>query len=102
MPPNRFCPYCRNQELEWVDLPGTGRVYSFIIVRHPLRIEMEEYVPYVPALIEPDGAPGMRFISNVVECEPENVKIDMPVKVTWDHMSDSLVFPRWSPLLSQS
>jgi uncharacterized OB-fold protein len=97
MPPHRFCHHCRHQEIVWVALPGTGRVYSFIVVRQALRPDMAEYVPFVPAVIEADGAPGMRFISNVVECEPEKVSIDMPVKVVWDHISESFVFPRWAP-----
>lgn len=98
MPPHRFCYKCRHQDIDWVDLPGTGRVYSFIVVRQALRPDMSDYVPYVPAVIEADGAPGMRFISNVVDCEPEAVAVEMPVKVAWDHISDSFVFPRWAPV----
>lgn len=97
MPPHRFCPYCQHQQIEWIPLPGTGRVYSFIVVRQALRPDMLEYIPYVPAVIEADGAPGIRFTSNVVECEPEKIEVDMPVRVAWDHMSDTLVFPRWQP-----
>jgi uncharacterized OB-fold protein len=59
---------------------------------------MADHVPYVPALVEPDGAPGVRFVSNVVDCEPERVAIDMAVKVAWDHLSELLVFPRWLPI----
>jgi hypothetical protein len=32
-----------------------------------------------------------------VDCEPESVYIDMPVKVVWDHLSETMVFPRWAP-----
>jgi len=97
MPPHRFCPKCQAQEIEWVPLPGTGRVYSFIVVRQALRPDMVDHIPYIPAVIEADAAPGMRFISNVVECEPEKVFVNMPVKVAWDHLSESMVFPRWAP-----
>ena len=97
MPPHRFCAVCQHQDLEWVALPGTGNVYSFIIVRQALRPDMSGFIPYVPAVIEADGAPGMRFISNVVDCEPEQVAIAMPVRVAWDHLSEQMVFPRWAP-----
>jgi uncharacterized OB-fold protein len=98
MPPYRFCAHCQHQDLDWIPLPGTGRVYSFTVVRHALRPELADFVPYVPALIEPDGAVGMRFVSNVVDCEPERVAIDMAVKVAWEHISPQLVFPRWAPM----
>jgi uncharacterized OB-fold protein len=79
-----------------VDLPGTGTVYSFIIVRHPLRPDMSGYIPYMPAVIQADGAPGARFMSNVVDVEPEDVKCDMKVKVVWNHVNDNFVLPYWT------
>jgi uncharacterized OB-fold protein len=92
---------CQHQAVDWVMLPGTGRVYSFTVVRHALRPDMAASIPYVPALVEPDGAPGVRFVSNVVECEPEQVAIDMAVRVGWDRISEQLVFPRWLPVGSR-
>jgi uncharacterized OB-fold protein len=39
----------------------------------------------------------MRFVSNVVEYESEDVKIGMPVRVVWNHVSDTLTLPFWAP-----
>jgi uncharacterized OB-fold protein len=97
LPPSRFCPHCRHREMEFVRLPGTGTVFSFIVVRHPLNPQMSEYVPYMPAVVDPDGAHGCRFVSNVVDCEPEDVAIGMPVRVVWHHVSDTLTLPFWTP-----
>ena len=58
---------------------------------------MTDYVPYMPAVIDPDGAEGARFVSNVVDCEPEDVVIGMPVRVVWNHVSDTLTLPFWTP-----
>ncbi len=95
-PDNRFCANCLSQDFRWVDLPGTGIVYSFIVVRHPLRPDMQDYVPFIPAVIEPDGAPGIRMTSNIVDVEPEAVYCDMNVKVVWHKASDTLVLPFWT------
>jgi uncharacterized OB-fold protein len=97
MPPSRFCTRCLSMDLEYVPLPGTGTVFTFIIVRHALNPKAGDYVPYMPAAIDADGAPGMRFISNVVECEPEDVEIGMKVKVVWNHVNDALTLPFWAP-----
>jgi uncharacterized OB-fold protein len=98
MPPTTFCPKCLSRDLGWEPLAGTGTVYTYIIVRHPLNPRASDYVPFMPAAIDPDGAPGIRFISNVVECEPEDVSIGMRVKVVWNHVSDTLTLPFWAPL----
>ena len=97
MPPVRFCANCLSEELVYEPIPGTGTVFTFIVVRHPLSPKAADYVPFMPAAIDADGAPGMRFISNVVECEPEDVKIGMKVKVVWNHVSDTLTIPFWVP-----
>ena len=34
--PQPFCFNCRGQGSDWVELPGTGTIYTFTVVRHPL------------------------------------------------------------------
>ena len=97
MPPTRFCTNCLSQDLEYEPLPGTGTVFAFIIVRHPLSPAASDYVPYMPAAVDADGAPGIRFISNVVDCEPEDVEIGMKVKVVWNHSNDRMSLAYWAP-----
>lgn len=98
MPPSPFCPGCRSQELFWTELPGTGSVYSFTVVRHSPVPELSSSVPYVIAVVALDGAPGARLITNIVSCDPDTVEIDQRVKVVWDDLNAGLVVPRFSPL----
>ena len=97
MPPVRFCWNCQSQDIQWVELPGTGTVYSYTVVVHPLRPDLADYVPYVPALVEPDEAPGVRLITNVVDCEPEEIHVGLRVRVLWDRIDDTVVIPRFTP-----
>lgn len=97
MPPTTFCNNCLSRQLSWEPLPGTGTLYSFIIVRHPLSPALADFVPYVPAVIDADGAPGMRFLSNVVDCDPDDVEIGMRLRVVWNRVSDELTMPLWAP-----
>jgi uncharacterized OB-fold protein len=97
LPPTRFCHCCQTQTLEYVHLPATGTLYTYTVVRHPLRPDMADRVPYIPAVVDPDGATGCRFVSNVVNCEPEDLAVGMPLKVAWHHISRTYVFPFWEP-----
>jgi uncharacterized protein len=96
LPPRRFCARCRHQAIEWLELPGTGTLYTFTIIRHPLRPEMRDFVPYIPAVVAPDGAEGARFISNVVDTEPQDVVVGMALRVIWHGVNDRLVLPLWT------
>ncbi len=42
LPPPPFCFVCQHRDVEWVELPGTGTVYSFTVVRHPLARMLHE------------------------------------------------------------
>jgi hypothetical protein len=84
-------------ELEYVPLPGSGTVFTCIVVHEPLHPSMEGHVPYVAAAIDADGAPGMRFVSNVVNCDPGDVQIGQKVKVVFHTVSDTLTLPLWEP-----
>jgi uncharacterized OB-fold protein len=97
MPPTAFCWNCRSRSAEWVDLPGTGSVYTFTVARHPLTPAVRAAVPYVIAVVTLDGAGGARLISNVVGVTPAQVKIDMPVTVVFDDISDRVSLPRFRP-----
>jgi uncharacterized OB-fold protein len=56
--------------------------------------------PYAVALI--DLAEGVRMLSNVVGCPPEDVVIGMPVTVTWEPLSDGRRLPQFTPSATTS
>src|SRR5579884_2201127 len=58
IPPQPRCFNCQGEDFEWVDLPGTGRIYTFTVVRHPLAPHLAEVVPFVSGVIELDGTTG--------------------------------------------
>jgi uncharacterized OB-fold protein len=57
---------------------GRGRVFSFIVVRHPA--VPGHKVPYVIALVELEEQAGLR-VSGLVHAEPDAVTVDAPVQV---------------------
>jgi len=91
MPPAAFCPACRSQDVTWVELTGRGTVFSFTVARHALTPELAGCLPYVVAVVDLDGAPGARLISNIIDTEVEDVRIGMPVELVWEDVEGSPV-----------
>jgi uncharacterized OB-fold protein len=54
-------------------------VYAYT-VNHQRWIETATE-PYVVAIVELDDQPGLRLTTNVVDCEPEQMSVGMPVIV---------------------
>ena len=95
MPPTPFCPGCRSQETEWTELSGRGVVYSFTIVAEAVTPQQAGHVPYVPALVEPVEAPGVRFVTNIVDAPLEAIQIGSEVEVVWQDRDDGVSVPRF-------
>jgi uncharacterized OB-fold protein len=100
LPPQPFCFSCQHQQFEWVELPGTGTVYAFTVVRHPLSPRLQEVVPYASGVIELDGTQGAgaRMIGNIVDCDPDEVRIGDRVRIVFDRISETFAVPRFAPL----
>ena len=102
-PPGPLCPRCRSTAAEWFELPGTGTVFTFTVVHQAFLPALAERLPYVVAAVDLDGIErnaedeGARFVSNLVEIDPADVTIGMPVSVVWEEMGPELVVPRFRP-----
>jgi hypothetical protein len=72
-----MCPTCHSLEFEIIDLTGEGVVYSYAILHHPQNSSFE--YPVLAALIDLDE--GVRVLSNLVEVDPSEITIGMPVTV---------------------
>jgi len=96
MYPKLFCPECLSEKLSWVEATGKGKIYSFSVVYSYQPTEFADDVPYVIGVIELDE--GVRMMSNVVDCNPEDVQCDMDVEVVFDQVTDEFTLPKFRPI----
>jgi uncharacterized protein len=99
-PPGPVCPSCRGTEADWKTLPGTGTVYTYTVVRQAFIPSLQEKLPYAVIAVELDDAPGVRLVSNLVDADPHEARVGMPVEVVWEDMGPELAMPRFRPATS--
>ena len=92
-PPSRVCPRCHSGSAAWVPVSGKGRVYASLVVCEPLDRASTRDVPFNLSLIELDE--GIRLWSNVVECDPDDVRIGDRVRVTYEDATPEATLPRF-------
>jgi uncharacterized OB-fold protein len=92
-PPTPFCWNCRAQDVEWVEHDGNGELYSFTVVRHAVIPDVRDALPVIAAVVELPGTGGCRVIGNVVDCEPSDVKIGLPVRLDWYDVREGTSVP---------
>jgi uncharacterized OB-fold protein len=96
-PPGPVCTHCGSPDSEWIDSSGRASVYSWIVVRHPIPVEVyADDVPYVVALVELEE--GVRMPTNIVDCAPEAVSAGMPLEVCFRDVSETITLPQFRPL----
>ena len=91
--PEICCTACQSESLAWVQSSGHGVLYSFTIIYRPQRPEFE--VPYVGAIIELEE--GWHMLSNLVECDHQDIEIGMPVEVCFVPRGEDLLLPMFKP-----
>ena len=99
MPPTPFCPDCQSQAIQWVAISDNGVVYSFTLVTRSILPDMEDSVPYVPAIIELPEAAGVRLITNIVETPLDEISVGAPCYLVWHDTVNGYTLPvyRLSP-----
>ena len=93
--PRAVSPFGAGDELDWQDASGRGTVYSFTIARRPTAPQWEGETPYVIAIVE--LAEGPRLITNIVGCDPESVRIGMPVTAEFTAVTDEVTLLHFRP-----
>ena len=87
-PPVAPCPDCSG-ELIAEPVSGKGEVFTFTVNHHPFNPTVP--VPYVVAIVELVEQDGLRFMTNVVNCEPDAVTVGMPVRVLFEDHGEVFV-----------
>jgi uncharacterized OB-fold protein len=91
-PPAPRCPYCEGGDgsLEPEAVSGRGRLHSF-------SVNYQQWIPgdgpYVVGLVTIDEQDDVRLMTNVVDCPEDDLVVDMPVEVAFEHQEDV-----WLPL----
>jgi uncharacterized OB-fold protein len=94
-PPSPVCTNCLSDAHEWFAAGGNATVYTYTIVRQALARGWDERLPYVVAVVELDEGP--KFLTNIVNVDPETVTIGMPVEVTFAELDGMTKLPNFQP-----
>ena len=85
-PPAPICPSCRGRSLTPDATSGRGRLHTYTVNRQPWYPGLDP--PYVVGIVELDDQPGLRITAGLVGVGPEDVRVDMPMRVTFERYDD--------------
>lgn len=93
-PPQRVCSSCLSQNVSPRAVSGTGVVYTYTVNHQPWTPDMS--VPFALAVVDVDGAPGVRVTAEVVGMAAQDVAIGQRMRVRFQQVDD-VWLPEWEP-----
>lgn len=103
-PPRPVCT-CGSFSMEWHEVSGRGRVWSFAIAHAPTLPAFADLVPYPFAVIELEDAPHLRMVGNLAtsadapinSIPQDDIFIGQEVSVAFRRVTDEVTLPVWIP-----
>ena len=89
------CPVCLSTDITWAQASGKGTLYTFALMHQVLHPGFASEVPYNVA--EVDLEKGVRVTSTIVGCPNDNLRIGMPLEVTFEDITDEVSLPKFQP-----
>ena len=93
--PRAICPKCLSDRVEYVRASGRGAVHTFTVTHQNQHPAFRGSTPYVMAYVELEEGP--RLLTNVVDCDPNDVRVGMPVVVDFGEPDGDVAVPRFRP-----
>ena len=85
--PRPVCPACGSARVEWFTASGRATLYSYVINHRPAP-GFEDEAPYAIAVVQLAEGPRMMTSLAGVPSTPEDLVLDMPLRVTFTRRGD--------------
>jgi uncharacterized protein len=92
-PPIARCPKCHSEEVDWEEVSGQGKIYTFTVLYGGVPPSLNDYVPYAVVAVALDDVP-VRIVANYVGETPDEVQVGLPVEVCWAE-GDGITVPQF-------
>jgi uncharacterized OB-fold protein len=89
--PRELCADCGSWEWTWEPSSGRGRVFTWTVVVRAMHPAFQHEAPYAVAVVELEE--GVRIVSQVIDCPPEELEIDLPVAVRFQDVTPEVTLP---------
>lgn len=84
--PRKVCPECWSDNLDWMEGSGKAKIFTFTTAYGMVEPRFMDELPYTIAYV--DLEEGIRMMTRIVECEPEDIEIGMEVEVVFYDRED--------------
>ena len=94
--PRILAPGTLTDDLEWREITGAGSLYTFTVSHRAVSPHFADDVPQILAVVQWDEGP--RFSTEIVDAEPDAIRVGMRVRpVFTDYPDAGVTMLRYTP-----
>jgi len=86
--PEWICHRCHSFDLDWAEVKGRGRIYSYEKPHHPVHPALVGHGPYIIVLVELDGV-NVRMLGNLLGDPAQTVELGAEVEAVFEPHDDA-------------
>ncbi len=91
--PRYTCAACGSDAWSWEDASRKGKLYTWTVAHRSFHPAFDDDVPYAIVVIEMDE--GVRVVSQIVDAEPDALKLSDAVEVVFVPVANGKVLPKF-------
>ena len=91
--PREICARCGSPTWSWERASGRGRIFTWTVAARAMHPAFVDNAPYAPVVVEMEE--GVRLVSQMVDCAPDALTIDMAVEVVFVAMTPEVTLPKF-------
>jgi uncharacterized OB-fold protein len=99
-PAREICPSCWSTDRDWAPVSGRGEIYSFYWMHQKYHAAFTAEIPYAVVVVQLDEGP--RMVTNLLDCSREELRIGLPVEVTFEQRSPEITLPQFRPAANRA
>lgn len=96
-PHRPLCPECWSLNVKQEEPSGLGTVFMWTTLMQQRDPASQSWEPMPVAAVELVEQKGLRYLARIVNCAPEAIAHDMPVRLTWIEIGN-LEWPAFEPV----
>ncbi|HEX5588105.1 MAG TPA: OB-fold domain-containing protein [Acidimicrobiia bacterium] len=95
--PRIVCRVCLSTELSPAEVSGRAVLRTWTIPQAPFDPYYQQHIGYVLAVVELVEQPHLTMVTNVVDCAEADLRIEMPLQVTFREVAPGVTLPLFAP-----
>jgi uncharacterized OB-fold protein len=95
--PRQVCPNCLGTSLTPTEVSGKATLATWTFPNQPFDLYHATHLGYVLAVVELVEQHGLKLVTNIVDCAEDDLRIDMPLQVTFREVAPGATLPYFAP-----